>query len=223
VYEGDRALWIARKLEDYPVFAKEGAIIPLDAAPEPGNGERNPDGFEILVVVGEDGAFELLEDDGTGSSAEEANLARTPIKYSEANGTVTIGPSTGPASHECRGWTIRFLALHAPEKINIVVDNDKRDVELEKVSNGILVHIGKVFTDSKITITLGSKPQLRQNDVEALVRPIIFDAQISFVLKDDIWQIVTAKIPTTLKVSRLQTLQMDENLRNAVLEYLLAN
>jgi len=222
VYEGDRSLWVARKLEDYPVFAKEGAIIPLDAASEPDNGEKNPESFEILVVVGADGAFEILEDDGTGSSSEEADLARTPIKYSQASGTVTIGPTADPTSHEDRGWTIRFLALDMPEKINISVDNDKRNVESERVANGTLVRIGKVSPNAQIIVSLGLRPGLRHNDREALIRPILFDAQISFVLKEDIWQIVIAKISTTLKVSRLQTLEMDENLRNAVLEYLLA-
>jgi hypothetical protein len=223
LYDGDRGLWISRKLKDYPVFAKEGAIIPLDAAAEPGNGEMNPVGIEILIVVGADGAFELLEDDGSGSSAEEVNFVRTPIRYSQVDGTVTIGPSTGAAStDEGRGWTIRFLALSEPKQIKASVGTKEWDVKPQKVKNGIVVQVDKVLPNTKAAISLGSNPELSHNDVQGFVRPILADAQIQFKLKEDIWQIVSAQVSGTLKASRLHVLGMDENLRNAVLEYVLA-
>ena len=222
IYNGDRNLFISRKLEDYPVFAKEGSIIPLDAATEPGNGESNPESMEVLIVVGADGAFELLEDDGSGSSAEEAKWTRTPIKYSQADGTVTIGPSTGADVH-ARGWTVRFLALSEPKEITVSTGSGKKTVQSEKVKNGIVVTVGGLDASSTATISLGPKPTLRGNDLEAFIRPILADAQIVFRLKEQIWQIVEAKIPATRKVSSLLALEgVDENLREAILEYVLA-
>jgi len=85
------------------------------------------------------------------------------------------------------------------------------------------VQVGKVVSNTKATISLGSKPELSRNYVEAFVRPILADSQIQFGLKEDIWQIVTAKSPSTRKVSSLLALEMGENLRDAVLEYVLAN
>jgi alpha-glucosidase (family GH31 glycosyl hydrolase) len=221
VYNGDRSLWVSRRLEDYPVFAKEGSIIPLDAATKPGNGEENPEDIEILIVVGADGEFELIEDDGKGSSAEDAKLRRTPIKYSQVNGTVTIGPGNGP-TNKARGWTVRFLARVEPKEISVKIGREKEDFKLEKVKNGFVVQIDRIWYLAEVTISLGSNPELSHNDVEAFIRPILADAQIRFGLKEEIWKIVTAKIPTTRKVSSLLALEMDENLREAILEYVLA-
>ncbi|KAH8763505.1 putative alpha-xylosidase [Hyaloscypha sp. PMI_1271] len=222
VYNGDRSLWISRKLEDYPVFAKEGSIIPLDAATEPGNGEANPDSIEVLIVVGADGAFELLEDDGSENSAEEVKWTRTPIKYSQADGTVTIGPSTGDVVKD-RGWSIRFLALGEAKEITVSVGSGKRIARQERSKNGILVQVGGVGPASKATISLGPNPVLRENDLEAFIRPILADAQIQFRLKEQIWQIVAAKVPATRKVSSLLALEgVEENLREAILEYMLS-
>lgn len=222
VYNGDRSLWISRKLEDYPVFAKEGSIIPLDAAATPENGESYPDNIEILVVVGADGKFELVEDDGKGSSAEEVNWTRTPITYSQADGTLTIGPSTGPALVKARQWSVRFLALSEPKKVTVRVGTEKRDVKSEHDKTGLVVQLGKIEPDAKAAISLGPNPELLPNHMEAHIRPILADAQIRFGLKEDIWQIVAAKLPNTRKVSSLLALETDENLREAVLEYVLA-
>jgi hypothetical protein len=222
VYNGDRNLWISRRLGDYPVFATEGSIIPLDAAATHENGESYPDNVEILIVVGADGDFELIEDDGKGSSAEEANWTRTPITYSQTDGTLTIGPSTGPALVKARQWSVRFLALSYPKQITVRVGTEKRDVKSEHGKSGFVVQLGKIEPEAKATISLGPNPELLPNDMEAHIRPILADAQIRFGLKEDVWQIVVAKLPTTRKVSSLLVLEMDENLRVAVLEYVLA-
>ena len=221
VYNGGRNLWISRKLEDYPVFAKEGSIIPLDAATEPKNGESTLEEIEILIVIGADGEFELLEDDGRGSSSEEVKWARTPIKYSQADGKLTIGPTTNAIS-DAREWSVKFLALEEPKDIRISVGSDNRDAQTKNVKNCIVVHAGKVSPSTQTTISLGSNPKLRENDLEAFIRPILADAQIQFQLKEQIWQVVVAKVPTTRKVSSLLALEMDENLREAILEYVLA-
>ena len=136
---------------------------------------------------------------------------------------MTIGPSTGAAStDEGRGWTIRFLALSEPKQIKASVGTKEWDVKPQKVNNGIVVQVGKVLPNTKAAISLGSNPELSHNDVQGFVRPILADAQIQFKLKEDIWQIVSAQVSGTLKASRLHVLGMDENLRDAVLEYVLA-
>ncbi|KUJ08085.1 putative alpha-xylosidase [Mollisia scopiformis] len=207
VYEGDRFLSLSRKLDQYPVLAKSGSIIPLDASTEPGNGGENPDSIEILVVIGADGEFELIEDDGTGSSAKDCTFKRTSIKYTQADGTLSILSSVGHS--EDRVWTVRFLAF--------------RDLNIRgKQEHFKRVNLGKVPADVGAKITLGPNPELIQNDVEAFIRPILVDAQIRFDLKEDIWKVVAGKAPVTQKVSSLLALEMSGDLRDAVLEYVLA-
>lgn len=221
VYDGGRSLWVSRKLERYPVFAKEGSIIPLDANGEPGNGGVNPDKIEILVVVEADGSFTLLEDDGNGSSAAEVNFMKTPITYSHSKGQLTIGPSTGPGSSS-REWLIRFLAVNELTSPSVTVDGTKREVKQEQVQNGSVLHLGKLPADTTTVVSLGETPALSEVNAEEFIRPILADAQIRFDLKEDIWEIVTRNAPTTQKVSSLLALDINENLRDAVLEYVLA-
>ncbi|KAE8851043.1 hypothetical protein HRS9122_01330 [Pyrenophora teres f. teres] len=142
VYNRSGELTVHRPLNHVPVFAKEGSIIPLDAAYRPVSGSPNPPGLEILLVVGADGAFTLIEDDGTGhlvddcgfslishdesttttSSSDSADdtvtFISTPITYKQSTGVLKIGPtspdpSTSVPKH--RSWKIRLLA-HTPQK-----------------------------------------------------------------------------------------------------------
>lgn len=43
------------------------------------------------MVVGADGEFESVEDDGTGSLADDIKLSRTAIRYNQAKGTYKSG------------------------------------------------------------------------------------------------------------------------------------
>jgi len=215
IYDGDRMLWLSRKLEDYPVFAKEGSIIPLDASSEPGNGAGNPDSIEILVVAGSDGEFELLEDDGSGRSSDEVKWIRTHLKYSQGN--VTIGPSNGGGT---RSWRIILVGVYKLRHASIVIGNYKREVNTEKVKNGILIQVGTIPPDAQAIIFIDAA--LSRNNIGDLIKPILANAQIEFKLKEEIWQIVVSGVPSTMKVSGLDALDMNGNLRNAVLEYVLA-
>ena len=224
VYDGDRELWISRPLAGYPVFAEEGSIVPLDAADVPDNGGENPAAFEVLIVVGADAKFEILEDDGTGSTVDEVKSNKTPIKYNQAKGTLQIGPTQGTATKdETREWKLRFLALTKPKTLKVLVDRVEHQPTAKTVSNGLLVTLGTFSRNAHIVVELGVNPQLRHTDAQSLIWPILSEAQISFGLKEDIWQVVTAKVQKTVQVSRLHALEMDSNLLDAVLEYVLAD
>ncbi len=224
VYDGDRELWISRSLGSYPVFAREGSIVPLDAMEEPSNGGRNPSAFEVFIVVGADGEFEMTEDDGSGSLVDEIKATRTPITYSQANGTVKIGPTYGvPQNPDEREWSLRFLAMTKLKKLRFLVDGVERKAITEKVSNGLLLKLGAISRSSMVIVELGEKPQLGLTDSASHTYPFLSDAQINFELKENIWQIVTAKVQKTVQTSRLHALEMDSNLLEAVLEYVLAD
>ncbi|KAF1967014.1 hypothetical protein BU23DRAFT_559686 [Bimuria novae-zelandiae CBS 107.79] len=125
VYYGDRTLSLHRPLTQTPVLAPEGSIVPLDAAWRPKSGSPNPEAIEILLVVGADGSFDLIEDDGKGTTvddgefqlvssassssssdsdmetdskpSETVRFVHTPITYKQDTGVLKIGP-TYPAN-----------------------------------------------------------------------------------------------------------------------------
>ena len=50
----------------------------------------------MLVAPGADGAFTLIEDDGTGATPDDIPTARTTIAWDQAAGELTIGAAEDP-------------------------------------------------------------------------------------------------------------------------------
>jgi alpha-glucosidase (family GH31 glycosyl hydrolase) len=86
---------IKATLEDIPVFAKAGAIIPL--APRVGwGGIDNPQELDIHVFPGADNTFELYEDDGETTDYQHGKYAIT--RFSIQNNIFTIHTADGDQS-----------------------------------------------------------------------------------------------------------------------------
>ena len=82
-------------LEDIPVYAKAGAIVPL--APKVGwGGIENPKELDIYVFPGQDNTFELYEDDGETTDYQRGNYAITT--FTLKNNTLYIQPVSGDTS-----------------------------------------------------------------------------------------------------------------------------
>ncbi|MDQ7876527.1 glycoside hydrolase family 31 protein [Microbacterium sp. QXD-8] len=108
VMQGDRSSELHRRGDSIPVLLRAGGIVPL-AGREETDAASNPHRLDVLIAVGADGEFTLLEDDGGVDSA----TARTPIRWSQENGKLTIGPTQGDTSAvpRVRTWTVTFLGL----------------------------------------------------------------------------------------------------------------
>ena len=224
VYDGDREMWINRRLENYPVFAREGAIIPLDAAPEPENSCENPSALEVIIVVGANGRFEIVEDDGMGASADRVNFTRTPVVFDQAKGTVEIGPAAGASTRLCyRSWTVRFAGFTSPNKVSVFIDGTEKKVTVTKASNGCLLMIGECPVASKIVIKVNENPQLDVTDYIPRIKEFLLYVQMELQLKEKIWMIITDKSPRTVLISRLHALDLEVNLLHALMEYIVAD
>lgn len=83
--------------------------------------------------------------------------------------------------------------------------------------------LGTIPKGPMIVVELSEEPQLSLTNSASLVLPFLRDAQLTFELKENIWQILTAKVSKTIQISRLHALGMDSNLLDAVREYVLAD
>ncbi|KQY23470.1 glycoside hydrolase [Cellulomonas sp. Root485] len=210
VYDGGRELLLHRDLTSIPVLAAAGAIVPLDGAPVPANDPVNPSALEVLVVVGADGSFTLVEDDGADG------IARTTLTYSQ--GTLTVAPPTG--SVDClpatRTWTVTFLAFDGtPVVPGFASRTERHDGRVSVTVDDVPVH-------ATLTVELGPDPQLTANDVAGRLFTLLDRAQISYDLKTRIHQIATSDAPLSVRASHLQSLALDPPLATAVGELLLA-
>ncbi|MFB6189632.1 MAG: TIM-barrel domain-containing protein [Halapricum sp.] len=87
-------------LTDIPVYAKAGAIVPLDGDPEFGD-VTTPETLRVLVFPGADNAVELYEDDGTSQDYREGEHASTEFttQWSDDRLIVDIGPTRGASEY----------------------------------------------------------------------------------------------------------------------------
>jgi alpha-glucosidase (family GH31 glycosyl hydrolase) len=79
-------------LETMPIYARAGAIIPLDPVRQY-VAQRVTDPTVLRIFRGSDGEFTLYDDDGTTLNYLEGNATLTRIAWDDDAATLTIGPA----------------------------------------------------------------------------------------------------------------------------------
>lgn len=226
VYDGNRSMWLSRTLDKVPLLMRQGAIIPLDASLEGYNGAANPQGFEIVVVAGADGQFDLLEEDESAEyAADNVPWVRTSISFEQCRGVLTIGPNRSGALAYSRTWSVRFLGMRNPHGTTVSIGGvSTTSYSVEPVENGTVVNLGRIAPGDTALVFLGPNPELAVNNPEALIYPVLFEAQVGIQLKEKIDDILRPRdVPASIRVTQAAALDMDEDLRRILNEFFLAD
>ncbi len=121
-------------LDDIPLYAKAGAIIPLQAEIKL-NGAANPAEIDLLVFPGADGSFTLYEDDGASQEYLNAGGALTTYlsQYTNDRMSVTVSPVAGDRKSipGNRSYRILFRGVSQPEQISAVLDGKPLNLKLD--------------------------------------------------------------------------------------------
>ena len=123
-----RTLSVHRKLQDYPVFAKAGAIVPMQRGTVLGSGEN----LDVLVFPGADNGFALYEDSGEGSEFEQGAFAMTRMQLQWADTAVfTVKPAEGMVSllPERRNYRIILRGFARNISVKVLVDGKETAVQ----------------------------------------------------------------------------------------------
>ncbi|ETN39116.1 uncharacterized protein HMPREF1541_05338 [Cyphellophora europaea CBS 101466] len=237
IYDGDRELTLYRGLGEVPVLAHEGSVVPLDGERVPGNGAENPQRFEVLVVVGRDGEFELVEDQGDDGEGlkKEAEEKRGEEGAVERKSFVSWKQQDGKLTANVAGrtWSFRFLGVtEVPSGLKILVDGKDVTsdanvaVQAYPEAPGLLIECspGLGFAKYDIAVEFGvADPQLSVRDHRQKVEEMLLSYQVEFALKDKIWKIVEGKTPGNVKVGQVLALGLDEVLAGPVVELLVSD
>ena len=100
---------VYRRIEDMPVFAKAGSIVPLAEAD--GSSTENPKALEIRVFGGDNGTFTMIEDNGKSGSALEIARTKFDFSYGESS-TLTFTPNACATVPEVRDYKFSFVAFN---------------------------------------------------------------------------------------------------------------
>ncbi|PVH81593.1 glycoside hydrolase family 31 protein [Cadophora sp. DSE1049] len=188
-----------RTLGEIPVLAREGSIVPLDV--NPSNGCLRPDEFEVLIVVGKDGKFELVEEEKTFI-----------VEFDQETGTLK--------SDIDRPCTFRFLAISTRPSGLKTPSAAEISFEAYPSVPSMLV---KITSPGPVKIQLGANPQLSKIDQRDRIEKMLLDYQVEFDVKDRIWNAVDDEdVGLNVRVRKLLGCA-DEELVGPVVELVLAD
>ncbi len=131
--EGGQNLVVEAPYEQIPVFVREGAIIPF--GPEMQWSDEKPaELINLYVYEGQNGSFQLYEDEGTNYNYEKGKFATIDITYDDASKTVSFGARKG-----------QFNGMLKNRRFNVVLvtkDNAK-PLNLENPEGKMVEYKGK--------------------------------------------------------------------------------
>ncbi len=116
------------KLDEIPVFAKSGAIVPL-AKKRGWGGVENPDQLDVFVFPGANGAFELYEDDGDSNYYLNGKHASTGMRqiWDGTKSVFEILPAEGDIRQipTRRDYDLHFRGIVAPKSITVKINGQQ--------------------------------------------------------------------------------------------------
>ena len=194
------------KDEDYPVFVKEGSIIPLCKLDENINYTGVPKRMEIDIFSGSSSSYNLYEDDGISNKYQEGYyiINKINFNYNKDNYILTIEPFEGRTSilPPQREYRLRFRNTKAPDRIIIDIDGEVvNDFEAFTEEKDFIVVVPNVDTKKKLTINcIGSNMEIAAlRIINEDVNEIISDLKIETLLKERIAAIMLSDMPMNKK------------------------
>ncbi len=122
VVAGDRVVSRPFCIDEIPVYAKSGAVIPMQ--PEMmRSGEKPVDPLILNFFPGQAGATKVYEDGADSDEYRDGAFAFTPVTFETKDGTMAIGigPVEGgyPGMPGSRAFELRLILSHPPAAVRI--------------------------------------------------------------------------------------------------------
>lgn len=191
-YPGDSWQTIYGSLEDIPVFAKAGAIVPM--GPKVGwGGLENPLNMEVTIFPGRDNQFTLFEDDGQTMAYQQGDYALTVMRQSWQAGQLqfTIEPVQGNHSHIPAGrtYSLCFRGVSRPEQLSLSLNGQNQAGHFDYDSATLTVQLPPIplSAGDSLTVTLrGANLLAAGQSAQALCAKLLGDFRLDTGVKNDL-------------------------------------
>jgi len=186
----------------------------------------------MRVFAGAEGSFTLYEDDNETCGYEKGICVRTHMYYEEDEqaASFTIDPAEGDRSliPAARAYTVELTGFR-PEAakdgaVRAFAEGKPLTVSLSynKKTQAVEVSLPLVATDSQIRICLSAELKASGNLVEERCFDFLNQAEIDFGVKDQIYRLVETEKRIPAALTQLNTMDISQDLREAVTEILTA-
>lgn len=224
-YDGGRMLELYRSLEDIPVLAKEGAIIPLTDLTEYTNSVENPKELAVKTVPGKKNAFILMEDTGDTCEDKEENWAQTKLEWINENEFI-IHPANGNLDviPKCRTWKMEFYGIADVDNLEVTVGG--KAIETERIYDEkrhiCQVNIPETEVTEQITISFSKGYLLMENNKPAEIFALLYQAKIEYEVKEKIYAYMKEGKTSSEVLGIIQAMHLPDSVYGMLSEVLLA-
>lgn len=224
-YDGGRMLELYRSLEDIPVLAKEGAIIPLTDLTEYTNSVENPKELAVKIVPGKKNAFILMEDTGDTCEDKEENWAQTKLEWINENEFI-IHPANGNLDvvPKRRTWKMEFYGIADVDNLEVTVGG--KAIETERIYDEkrhiCQVNIPATEVTEQITISFSKGYLLRENNKPAEIFALLYQAKIEYEVKEKIYAYMKEGKTSSEVLGIIQAMHLPDSVYGMLSEVLLA-
>lgn len=224
-YDGGRMLELYRSLEDIPVLAKEGAIIPLTDLTEYTNSVENPKELAVKIVPGKKNAFILMEDTGDTCEDKEENWAQTKLEWINENEFI-IHPANGNLDviPKRRTWKMEFYGIADVDNLEVTVGG--KAIETERIYDEkrhiCQVNIPETEVTEQITISFSKGYLLRENNKPAEIFALLYQAKIEYEVKEKIYAYMKEGKTSSEVLGIIQAMHLPDSVYGMLSEVLLA-
>ena len=200
------------KDEDYPIFIKEGSIIPMSLD----ENTNCPKNMEIQIFPAENGlygSYELYEDDGISINPGGNHLITKMNLDKVENGyKFTILPKSGHMNIENRNYILKFRNMKSPQHVitNYEGKTINNNYEIEK--NDLIIKLENISIYSKVEVNIiGTNLEIEtENVINEEIEGILYDLEINTILKYKIDGIIFSDMPVKKKRIALRKLRKDK-------------
>src|SRR5699024_7632801 len=170
--------------EDYPVFVKAGAIIPMSVIVK----EEIPSILELNIYPLANGEYDLYEDDGYSNNYKRGLYMITNFSYhyEKDNYTLLITKKDGKNLLNTRSYILRFKNTKNITEVNISDKLVKYNCYYD--GNDFIIKIDNLIVGRKIEVNIKGQDILVSSVrvINEEIKEILYDLQIETRLKEKI-------------------------------------
>lgn len=214
-YRGGRELTFWRRLEELPVFARAGAIVPLS-----GDGDlaawRNPERLTVRIYPGGDGRFTLYEE-------YEREEVRTVFSLDWEEGKIRVYSLGGENRGLRRRFDFRFPCWKTEGTPRVFVHGKPVEAEWREEAHTLSVSLKGMEKMEEFVIQWEERPEMEENRFQQELLDFLKEAQIPFMQKEQIYRLAGEYGRSLRTVSELRELKLKDAVFGVVSELLWAD
>ena len=214
-YHGCKTMTLYRTMENYPVLAKAGGIVPL-ADDGCVNGAPMPTNLRLRVFAGADGKFNMYEDD---EQLVNTRKAVTPMTFTWGEKAVfTVGAVEGDSSIQpaVRNYTLELVGGEKPTAVT--VNGKAAEFTYDEDTATTFVKAEGITAADTLTFVVETSGKLAENDYKEIILERLPRYQIEILTKQNLLEAIQKATSRGDLLSRLPSVCEEADIVGEIIE-----